>query len=45
MFDYVIRGGIVIDGTGSPGVQADVGIRDGRVVTVGDIGERGCPGH
>ncbi len=40
MFDYVIRGGMVIDGTGSPGVRADVGIRDGRVVTVGDIEER-----
>lgn len=31
----VIRGGTVIDGTGSPGVLTDVLIRDGRVVEIG----------
>ena len=37
-----IRGGIVVDGTGSPPVQADVGITDGKVVEIGDSvrGER-----
>jgi N-acyl-D-aspartate/D-glutamate deacylase len=39
MLDEIIRGGTVIDGTGAPGVRADVGIRDGRVVAVGDITE------
>jgi N-acyl-D-aspartate/D-glutamate deacylase len=39
VLDEVIRGGTVIDGTGAPGVVADVGIRDGRVVTIGKIDE------
>jgi N-acyl-D-aspartate/D-glutamate deacylase len=39
MLDYVIRGGTVVDGTGAPAKQADVGIRDGRVVAVGDVDE------
>jgi len=39
VLDEIIRGGTVFDGTGAPGVVADVGIRDGRVVAVGDITE------
>ena len=31
----VIRGGTVVDGTGSPGRQADVAIRDGRITEIG----------
>jgi N-acyl-D-aspartate/D-glutamate deacylase len=37
MFDLVVRGGDVIDGTGEPRRRADVGVRDGRVVAVGDL--------
>src|ERR671919_1559444 len=37
MFDRVISGGTVIDGTGSPAIRADVGIADGRIAAVGDL--------
>jgi N-acyl-D-aspartate/D-glutamate deacylase len=37
MFDTVIRGGDLIDGTGSRRRRMDVGIKDGRVVSIGRI--------
>lgn len=36
--DLAIRGATVYDGLGSPGVVTDVGIRDGRIVEVGNAG-------
>ena len=39
MLDYLIRGGAVVDGTGSPARQGDVGIRGERVVAVGEVDE------
>ncbi|MEY4373031.1 MAG: hypothetical protein RL219_1800 [Actinomycetota bacterium] len=34
MFDLVIRGGMVVDGTGAPARRADVGISGGRITEV-----------
>ena len=39
MLDALIKGGMVADGTGEPTRIADVGIRDGRVVAIGDVDE------
>lgn len=41
MFDVVIRNGLVVDGTGSPGRLADVAISDGRIVAVGEVSDSG----
>ena len=37
MLDLVIRNGRVVDGTGLPLYAADVGIKDGKIVTVGKV--------
>jgi len=39
MFDEIISGGMVVDGTGSEPRLADIGIKDGRIVAVGNITE------
>ena len=36
-FDVLITGGRVLDGTGNPWFRADVGIRDGKIVAVGQL--------
>lgn len=36
-FDAVILNGTVVDGTGSPGYRADVGIAGGKIEAVGDL--------
>jgi N-acyl-D-aspartate/D-glutamate deacylase len=37
VYDIVIKGGTVIDGLLTPRYKADVGIRDGRIATIGGI--------
>ena len=37
MFDVVIKGGTVVDGTGRDSYSADVGICDGRIVDIGKL--------
>ncbi len=37
MLDVALRGGTLVDGTGSAPRTADVGIQDGRIVTVGNL--------
>ena len=56
-YDTIIRGGLVVDGTGAAPFYADVGIRGGRIAAVGrlpadaaqdEIDARGlivAPGH
>jgi N-acyl-D-aspartate/D-glutamate deacylase len=39
-FDLVVRGGLVLDGTGSPAMRADVGVQKDRITTIGDLAER-----
>ena len=41
MLDLIVRNGLVIDGTGSAGRRADIGIAGGRIVEVGDIADQG----
>ena len=40
-FDLVVRGGHLVDGSGAPGREADVGVKDGRIVAVGQVSGRG----
>ncbi|MGD8535158.1 MAG: amidohydrolase family protein, partial [Candidatus Aminicenantes bacterium] len=36
-YDVVISGGLIYDGTGSAPYEADIGIKDGRIKTIGQI--------
>jgi N-acyl-D-amino-acid deacylase len=41
VFDLVIRGGTVVDGTGGDPVEADIAVQDGRIVALGRVEEGG----
>ena len=42
VYDLVIRGGLVVDGTGLPARRGDVAVSDGRIVEVGRLTDRGA---
>ena len=37
MFDTLVSGGDLLDGTGAPAFKADLGLRGGRIVAIGDL--------
>lgn len=41
--DVIVRGGTVIDGSGTPGMKADVAVADGVVVAVGELTDCTAP--
>ncbi|MBV8475336.1 MAG: amidohydrolase family protein [Acidobacteria bacterium] len=36
-YDLIIRGGTIVDGSGLPRYQADIGITEGRIVSIGKV--------
>src|SRR5271167_85417 len=40
MLNLLIRDAQIVDGTGGPARHGDVGVRDGRIVAVGDVDEQ-----
>ena len=41
-YDLVIKNGMVIDGTGFARYRADLGIKDGTIATIGQLGPAGA---
>ena len=39
MLDYLIKGAHIVDGTGAPPENGDLGIRDGKIVARGRVDE------
>ncbi len=41
-FDLILQGGRIVDGMGNPWFRADLGIRNGKIATIGDLKGRGA---
>ena len=39
-YDLLLKGGKIIDGTGNPWFSADIGIRSGRIISVGNLSDK-----
>ena len=39
MFDVLITGGTIVDGTGKPGYRADLGILGEKIEAIGDLSQ------
>ena len=37
MYDIIIRGGVIVDGSGSPPFKSDIGIKDGIIAKIKDL--------
>ena len=42
MYDLLIQGGLMVDGTGAPRVTADVAVVDGRIAAIGELAGSGA---
>jgi N-acyl-D-aspartate/D-glutamate deacylase len=40
--DLVVRGGLIVDGSGGEPYRADIGVKDGRIQAIGRIADRGA---
>lgn len=41
-FDLIVSGGLIVDGSGRPPYRADIGVRDGRIASLGDLKAAGA---
>ena len=39
-FDLVIKNGMIVDGSGGARYRGDIGVKDGRIATIGRVSAR-----